>query len=139
MQRGDAIPEVIIGNELRMFPRNEQDVAEALFLECQRLTFDFLQRQRHAQDWVIARKTAVLAIVDAFVGKVERREHPDDLAKPLLRHGVRTPAHVFQKSSRNWRNQMREIRQRQFHLRHALAHGLDAGGLRTLHERFQRQ
>jgi hypothetical protein len=34
---------------------------------------------------------------------------------------------------------MREIRERQFRLRHALAHGLDAGVLRTLRKRFQRQ
>ena len=139
MQRGDAILEIIVGNELRMFPRDQQDIAEALFLERLRLAFDFFQRQRHAQDWVVARETAVLAIVDALVGKVKRREHPDDLAEPLLRHGVRTPAHVLQQFSRRRRNQMRKIRQRQFRFRHALAHGLDAGCLRTLHERFQRQ
>ena len=139
MQRGDAIVEIIVGNKLRMFARDQQDVAEALRLDCVRLAFHFLQRQGDAQDRVVAREAAVFAIVDALVGKVKRREQADDLAEALLRRRVRPPAHVFQQFRARRRNQMCEIGERQFRFRHALAHGLDAGRLRTLHERFQRQ
>ena len=57
-------------------------------LNASRLAFHLLQRQRNAQDRVVAREAAVFAVVDALVGKVKRREQADDLAEALLRHAV---------------------------------------------------
>ena len=74
-----------------MLTRHQQDVAEALFLERPGLAFHLVQRQGHAQNWIVARKAAILAVVDAFVGKIQRREQADDLAETLLGQLVRTP------------------------------------------------
>jgi hypothetical protein len=139
MQRGDAIAQVMVRDKFRMFAGDEQQIAEALRPDSLRLAFDFVERQRHAQDRIVARKTAVSAIVDALIGQVERGEHADDLAEPLLRHHVRPPAHVFQQLATRRRNQLREIRQRQFRFGQAIAHGCDAGRLRTFHQCGQRQ
>lgn len=67
-----------------MFTRNEKDVAEALSQEFARFFEDFVDRECYPQNLVVSRKTAVFAIVNAFVGKVEGRKEADDFAEPLL-------------------------------------------------------
>ena len=67
-----------------MLARNEQNVAKALSRQRARLATHFIHRERHAQNGVVAREAAILAVVDALVGKVERREEPDDFAEALL-------------------------------------------------------
>ena len=68
---------------------------------------------------IVAREAAVFAVVDALVGKIERREQPDDLAEPLLRERLRAAAHGLQQLAGGGRNQLREVRQRKFILRQA--------------------
>ena len=80
-----ALRHVAVGNKLGMFARDEQDVAKPLRRQRPRLAPNFLHRKRHAQDGVVPRKAAVLAVVDALVGKVKRREKSDDFAEALLR------------------------------------------------------
>ena len=80
-QRADARGQVAIGDEFRMFARDEQQIAKALFPERAGLAEHFVHRERHAQDRVVAREAAVLAVVDALVGKIERREEPDRFPK----------------------------------------------------------
>jgi hypothetical protein len=74
-----------------MLARDEQDVAETLFFNA-RASRALPPGKRHAQNRVVAREAAVFAVVDALVGKIKRREQPDDLAEALLRQLLRAAA-----------------------------------------------
>ncbi len=113
VQEADALGHVIRRDELGMLARHEQDIAEALPQERPRLAPHFLRGERDAQDWVVARKAAVLAGIDALVGEIERGKETNDFAKALLRHLPRAPAKRFQQLRGGRGNQMREISQRQ--------------------------
>ncbi len=81
MQRGDAIAHVIIGNKFRVLARDEQKVAESLRLQFLRLAQHFFNRKRDAQNRVVTREAAVGTIVDALVGKIQRRKEAMVLPK----------------------------------------------------------
>jgi hypothetical protein len=55
---------------------DEQDVTETGRGQVPGLRHDLPDRERHAQNRVVAREAAVLAIVNAFVAQVEGREEP---------------------------------------------------------------
>ena len=84
MESANAVGHVVGGDEFGMFAGDEEDVAEAVGKELASFFEDFIDGKRNAQDWVIAGEAAIFAIVDAFVGKVERREEADDLSETLL-------------------------------------------------------
>jgi hypothetical protein len=84
VEGADAIGHVIGGNELRMFAGDEEDVAEAVGEEFTGFFEDFVNGKGNSQNRVIPREAAVFAIVDAFVGEIERREEADDFAEALL-------------------------------------------------------
>ena len=94
-----------------MFARHKQDAAKALFAERARLAHHFVYRKCHSQDRVVARKAAVQAVIDALVGKIQRREEANDPAETLLRQLMRPPRKYFKKFRSRRGNQVREIRQ----------------------------
>src|SRR5439155_26533769 len=100
MQRTNAVRQIIFGNEPGMFAGDQEDVAKALFLERARLAQHFVHRERHAQNRIVAREAAVLAVVDALVGEIERREEAEDYAESLLSQGPRAPTERFQQLAR---------------------------------------
>ena len=59
-----------------------------------------------AQDGVITGKSAVGAVVDAFVGYVERRVEADGFAEVLAGEVPATHGHGFQLGPRLWRNKL---------------------------------
>ena len=91
--------------------------------------------KRDAQDGVVAREAAILAVVDALVGEIERREEADDLAEALLGHLLRAPAQRFQQFRCRRGNQMRKIVQRQLRLAQALPHRARGRRQRALRQR----
>src|SRR5579859_1033782 len=107
MQGANTIFEVSRRNKFRMLTRDEQDIAEPLFLKRPGLAFHLIQRQGDTQDRVIAREATVAAVVDAFIGEVERREETNHLAETLLGQLVLTPGKRFEQFHPRRRNQMR--------------------------------
>ena len=83
MQRADAIGQVVRGDKLRVLPGYQQNVSESLRRERPRLAQHLLNAQSHPQNRVVPRKPAILAIVDALIGKVKRGKQSNHLAKPL--------------------------------------------------------
>ena len=96
VQRGDAIAEVSGGNEFGMFAGAEEDVAEPRAREFVGFAADFIEAEGDAEDGVIARETAILAVVDAFVGEVKRCEKANDFTETLLREELGTAAEFFE-------------------------------------------
>jgi hypothetical protein len=68
-----------------MLARDEQHVAKTLRPKMPRLGLDLVDRERDAQDRIVAREAAILADIDALVGEIERREKPHRAAKILAR------------------------------------------------------
>ena len=54
-----------------MLARNKKDLAKSLPREMLRFGHNFIDAKCDAQDRIIPRETAILTIVDAFVGKIE--------------------------------------------------------------------
>ena len=84
MESAYAIGHVVGGDKFRMFARDQEDIAEALGEQFAALVKDFIDGERDAQDRIIAREAAVFAIVNAFVGEVERSKQTNDFAEALL-------------------------------------------------------
>src|SRR6185436_19365793 len=59
-----------------MLARHKKDLAKSLPREMLRFGHNFIDGKCDAQDWIIPRETAILTIVDAFVGKIERCKKP---------------------------------------------------------------
>src|SRR4029077_7991864 len=57
-----------------MLACNEKDLTEPLTREMLRFGNHFVDSERDAKNWIVARETAIPAIVDAFIGKIERGE-----------------------------------------------------------------
>src|SRR6266705_2486830 len=77
-----------------MLARNKKDLAKSLPREMLRFGHNFIDGKCDAQDRIIPRETAILTIVDAFVGKIERCKEAHGPSKILqceragsLRHG----------------------------------------------------
>ena len=89
--------EITVGNEFRMLARHEQDVPETFRREVPRLRDDLRDRQRDPQDRVVARETAIFAVVNALVGQIQRREQSHRAPEMLPRQCLRTRRHPFQR------------------------------------------
>jgi hypothetical protein len=50
-----------------MLARNQQEIAKALCSQSAGFAQDFFDRQGYSQNWVVPRKAAILAVIDAFV------------------------------------------------------------------------
>jgi len=97
-QRVEAFLQVAFGNEFRMFPGDEEEIAETLRVEKFRLGDDLIHGERSAQDRRVAREAAVGAVVHALVGDVERREQPHRLAEILPREALAALGECFQRN-----------------------------------------
>ena len=139
VQCGDAFPKIPVGNKLGMLARHQQEVAESLGLERAGFPQHLVHGQRHPKNRIVAREAAILAVVDALVGKIQRREQADDFAEALLGERVRAAAHGFQQFARGRRNQRGEIAQGNSRFGDRLARGGGIGGARLFDQRVQRQ
>src|SRR5581483_5265533 len=79
------------------------------------------------------------AIIDALVGKVERREHADHLAEPLLRQRLGAATEQFEQLPACRRNKPRKILQVGLRLVQARAHRRRPRAQRAPNQRRQRQ
>jgi len=93
MQGVQAFLHIPVGNELGMLPGHQQDAAQPQAVQVAGLLHHFIHRKRGADNGIIPGKTAVLAIIDAFVGQVNGGEQADGPAEmqprqtpALLRH-----------------------------------------------------
>src|SRR5205823_3266827 len=73
-KRAHALGEITATHKLRMLARNKKDLAKSLPREMLCFGHDLIDGKCDAQDRIIPRETAILTIVDAFVGKIERRK-----------------------------------------------------------------
>ena len=98
-----------------MLPGHEQDLPETLLREMPRFGHHLIGRKGDAQNRVIARKSAVPAIVDALIGKIERREEPHGAAEILQSERSRPLGHCFQLRVGFWREKIfKPAHQRRF-------------------------
>ena len=79
-----------------MLARNKKNLAKSLPGEMLRFGHHFIDSKRNAQDRIVPRETAILTIVDAFVGKIERCKEPHRQTKILKRERARSFCHRFE-------------------------------------------
>ena len=87
----ETVLQIALGNKLRMLASHEQQVAKTKPMQVPRLAHDLINGQRRAQDFRIARKTAITAVVHAFVGKIQRRKQTHRFAKVPTRDLLALP------------------------------------------------
>src|SRR5881397_2422964 len=97
MQHAHAIQQIARGYKFWMLACHQQQIAEALPPECMRFLNDFFARKSDAQDCVVARKAAILAIVDTLVRQVQRSKEPNHFAESLPRDLARVAAKRFKR------------------------------------------
>jgi hypothetical protein len=111
VESADAIGHVVGRNKFGMFAGDEENVAEAVGEEFAGFFEDFIDGKSDSQNWVIPGEAAVFAIVDAFVGKIERRKKADDFAEALLGELLRVQREWRQKVGSSGRDKLSEIGQ----------------------------
>ena len=79
-----------------MLARDEKDLAKSLTSEMLRFGDHFIDVEGDAKNRIVARETAVVAVVNAFVGQIKRREQPHRSAKILQRERARSLRHRFE-------------------------------------------
>src|SRR4030095_15416420 len=84
-ERPHEFGEIIAAHKFGMLARDEKDLAKSLASEMLRFDDDFIHVERDAKDGIVARKTAVAAIVNAFIGKIQRSKQPHCPSKILER------------------------------------------------------
>ena len=77
----EAFLEVAFGDEFGVFAGDEEEVAEAFGVEVSGFGDDLINGEGGAEDGVVAREAAVLAVVDAFVGEVKGSEEAHGAAE----------------------------------------------------------
>src|SRR6185295_2045314 len=122
VQSADTFSEVTTRDKLRVFSGHKQDVSEALSFKGACFPQYVVHGQRDAQNRIIARKAAILAVVDALVGEIERRKQADDFTEALLREGVRFLADGLKQFASRGRNQVRKVRQSHNAISHTFPH-----------------
>jgi iodotyrosine deiodinase len=106
-----AVSQVILANKFRMFARDEENLAKPFLREMPSFRAHLFESERHAQDPIIPGKTAVTAIVNTFVRKIERREEAHGASEILQSESVRALRHLFQGGVRRGRKQRFEALQ----------------------------
>jgi hypothetical protein len=122
-----------------MLAGNQENIAEPLLPKGARFTLHLFHSKGHAQNRIIARKTAIFAIVDAFVREVERSEKPDYFAKPLLRQALSTMAKRLQHLASGGRNQMRKALKGNTAFGQTIPHSGGGGRQGPSHQALQRE
>ena len=92
----DAGFEVTVADEAGVFAGDEEDVAEALGDEVTGFGDDLVDGEGGAEDGVIAREAAVLAVVDALVGDVEGGKQAHGAAEVAPGDGAGFTDHGFE-------------------------------------------
>ena len=95
-QSSDNIQKITVGDKLRMFAGNQQNIAETLANEVSRFRFHFVRGESDSQDRIIPRKPAVLAVVDALAGKIKRRKQPHGSTEKPARDCLRLAGQLRQ-------------------------------------------
>src|SRR5262249_36816406 len=98
--------EITAAHKLRMFTRNKKDLAKSLPRKMLRFCHNFVDVKCHPEDRIIPRETAILTIVDTFIGKIERCEDPHGPPKILQRERAGSLRHGFESLIRLRGNQM---------------------------------
>jgi hypothetical protein len=66
-----------------MLASDEQDLTKSLAGKMPRFSDDFINLECDAKDRIVTRETAIPAIINALVGKIERREKAHCSSKSL--------------------------------------------------------
>ncbi len=129
----DALLEVSIGNKLGVFACNEEDISESQRVEVLGFGYNLGNGEGGAKDGVVSGKSAVLAVINAFIGEVKGGEEAHRLAKVLVGEGLALLGHGFQLRSRAGGEELDESLhfgsgrlQKRFELE-GKAHGLGVG------------
>ena len=103
----------------------EKDLAKSLTSEMLRFGDDFIDVERNAKDRIVARETAIPAIVDALVGKIKRSEEAHRPPKILQRERARKLCHRFELLIQFRGDQMFEALNQLRFLQSQIVQGLD--------------
>ena len=79
-----------------MLARNEKDLAKSLPREMPRFGYYFIDTKCDAKDRIIPRETAILTIVNAFIGKIERCKETHGSPEILRREPAGRLRHRFE-------------------------------------------
>jgi hypothetical protein len=88
-----------------MLAGDEKELPETRCRKMSRFLYHFIDRKSDAQNWIFAGEPAVTAAVDAFVGKIKRREEPHGAAKMLTGECSRSPSQAIKLGTALRRNQ----------------------------------
>ena len=83
-KRTDAVSEIATTDKFRMLSGHQQYLPKSLCGQIAGLRDYLVEGKCDPQDGVVARKSAVTAIVDTFVAQIKRREHPHGATEVLL-------------------------------------------------------
>src|SRR6476620_8891799 len=83
-----------------MFASHQQHLAKSSFQQMIRFRLYFIECEGNAQNWIIARESAVTAVVNAFIRKRKRREQAHRSPKVLQCQRARGPSHRLKRSVR---------------------------------------
>src|SRR4029453_15884419 len=77
--------QIVAAYKFGMLAGDEKDLPKSLTSEMLPFGDDFVEVEGDAKNRIVARETAVVTVVDAFVGQVKRREEPHRPSKILQR------------------------------------------------------
>src|SRR5204863_10195987 len=86
----------------------KKNLTKSLTRKMPRFGSDFIEIERDAKDRIIARETAIPAVVNAFIGKIERSKQTHRASKILYRKRTRSLRYRFELSIRFRSNQALE-------------------------------
>src|SRR5581483_7760675 len=110
MERPNTFLQVTVGDKLGVFTSDEEKIAKALLFKRTSLGENFINGKSHAIDRIIARETAVRAVIDALIRQIERSEEANDFAKAPAGHRLGATAKFLDGFAGRRRNQAGEIR-----------------------------
>ena len=91
-----AFSEIIAAHKFWMLARDEKHLPKSLTREMLCLGDHFIHVEGNAQDGIVARETAILTIVYAFVRQIKRREDPHRASKILQSQRARSLCQRFE-------------------------------------------
>src|SRR6185437_6971884 len=75
-KRANALDKIVAPREFRVLASDQKNLTKSLTRQMLSFGDDLIEIQGDAKNRIIARKTAILAVVDAFIGEIQRREQP---------------------------------------------------------------
>src|SRR5947207_9764993 len=82
-ERPNAFGEIVAASKFWVLARDKKNLTKSLTREMLRFGDDFIDIKCDAKDRIIARETAIPAVVNAFVGKIQRSEQTHRTSKIL--------------------------------------------------------